>query len=74
MRERRGGPPRAEQIPCRQKPALSFGGTVSRSAMAARLCWAGGSASSAASLRAIPVWRLMMASKGDSIGSLVSGA
>ena len=42
--------------------------------MPARLRWAGGSASSAASLRAISVWRFMMASQGDWIGSLVLGA
>ena len=40
----------------------------------ALLRWAGGSASSAASLRAISVWRFMIATQGDWIGSLVLGA
>ena len=36
--------------------------------------WAGGSASLAASLRAIPVYRFMMATQGNWIGSVVCGA
>ena len=47
-----------------------LGGAV----MPALLCAAGGSASSAASLRAISVCRFMMASQGDWIGSLALGA
>ena len=43
-------------------------------AIPALLRCAGGSASSAASLRAISVCRFMMASQGDWIGSLVFGA
>ena len=49
--------------------ALRGGGT-----RPARLRCAGGSASSAASLRAISVWRFMMATQGDWIGSPVFGA
>ena len=43
-------------------------------ARAARLRWASGGASSAASLRAISVWQFMTASQGDWIGSPVVGA
>ncbi len=42
--------------------------------MPARLRWAGGSASSAAGLRAISAWRFMAATQGDRIGSPVFGA